>query len=188
MKKAIFLDRDGTINVEKNYLYRIEDFEFLPGVIDALRQFQSSGFSLVIITNQSGIARGYYTEQDLQKLHEWMTDRLKAENIAVAAVYYCPHHPQARRMQYRQNCTCRKPAAGLFWQAAKELDIDFQESYAIGDRLRDCAVCGQTSCRGFLVGQQESPEIIKAVRDGKIPNVQYAKDLPECAEIICKER
>ena len=154
-QKAIFLDRDGTINVEKNYLYKIEDFEFLPGVIDGLKKLQDNGFLLVVVTNQSGIARGYYTEEDLKKLNEWMISTLEQSGIHISAIYYCPHHPEALNEKYRKKCDCRKPEIGLFLKAARDLDIDISKSYAIGDKIRDLQICSSSMidnpAKGYLL-------------------------------------
>ena len=171
--KAVFLDRDGTINADKNYLYRPEDFEFLPGAVEALKMLQASGFLLIIITNQSGIARGYYTENDFAILTEWMLGRLKESGVNIAEVYYCPHLPDAKIESYRKICDCRKPSAGLFEKAAKDFDIDMAGSFAIGDKERDCAVCEKTPCRGFLIGGK--------INSGKIQSVS---SLLEAAKII----
>lgn len=185
MNKAVFLDRDGTINVEKNYLHRIEDFEFLPGVIEGLKTLQDAGNLLVIITNQSGIARGYYTEGDFHKLNEWILGELKNEDIEISGVYYCPHLSDARIEKYRRNCNCRKPAHGLFERAVKELDIDIDNSYAIGDRLRDSMdICRDTYCRGFLIGTTEDRKIIDDVKMGRYERVNYTDDLLSAANTI----
>lgn len=153
--KAIFLDRDGTINVEKHYLYKIGDFEFLPGVIEGLKLLQDAGYLLIIVTNQSGIGRGYYTEEDFGILNSWMLKTLEDEGIHISKVYYCPHLPDAEVEQYRKVCTCRKPALGLYEMAVAEFNINLAESWAIGDKIRDCAICETTSCKGFLVEQDE---------------------------------
>ncbi len=186
MNKAIFLDRDGTINVEKHYLYRIEDFEFLPGVVDVLKQFQRAGFLLIIITNQSGIGRGYYTELDFQKLNDWMVTELKRQGVIISDVYYCPHLPDAQVPEYRKDCECRKPKLGMYRQAIMDHDIDLSQSYAIGDKIRDCAICESTECRGFLIGYNEEHEIIAEVEQGKRKRIVYAKDLRECVQYINK--
>lgn len=181
MNKVVFLDRDGTINVEKDYLYKIEDFEFLPGVIEALRDLQSAGYKLVVITNQSGIARGYYTEEDFQKLNTWMLNELKDHGVEIAAVYYCPHHPEAKIEKYREECSCRKPRLGMYEQAIKDFDIALEKSYAIGDKIRDCCICETTPCHGFLIAENENREIIDAVKAGEYRNVMYAFDLLDAA-------
>lgn len=184
MNKAIFLDRDGTINVEKHYLYRQEDFEFLPGAVDALKLLQDAGFLLIIITNQSGIARGYYSEEDFLQLNQWMIDTLKCQGVLITDVYYCPHLPNAPIEMYRKNCDCRKPKIGLFEKAIADYHIDLAESCAIGDKIRDCAICEETACRGFLIGNNEHPEIIEEVKEGKRNNIKYAASLKDCADMI----
>ena len=159
-KKAIFLDRDGTINVDKHYLHKISDFEFLPGVIEGLKLLRDAGFLLVIITNQSGIGRGYYSEDDFNELNQWMLHELSDQGIDIAKVYYCPHYPKSERGDYGIICNCRKPQLGLFEKAIKELNIDIQSSYAIGDRIRDCVICEATNCKGYLIGDSECEEVI----------------------------
>ena len=188
MNKAVFLDRDGTINVEKNYLYKIEDFEFLPGVVDALKQLQGAGFLLIIITNQSGIGRGYYTEADFQKLNRWMIDTLKTQGVYITDVYFCPHLSDAKIGKYRKECNCRKPKLGMYEQAVIDHDISLSKSYAVGHKLRDCAICESTSCKGFLIADSEKESIIASVKQGHYPRVAYATDLKECAELIINSK
>ena len=156
--KAVFLDRDGTINVEKNYLYKIEEFEYMPGVLEGLKLLNDNGYLLVIITNQSGIARGYYTEEQYVKLNHWLVDDLRKRGIDIAGSYYCPHHPNAAVKRYRINCECRKPGIALFEKAIRELDITPEKSYAIGDKERDLEICKKTDVRGFLIGCNNSGE------------------------------
>lgn len=184
MNKAIFLDRDGTINVEKNYLYKIEDFEFLPGVLDALRKLQSAGYLLIIVTNQSGIARGYYTEDDYNKLNDWMLGVLRDNGVNITRVYHCPHLPDAKIEKYRKECNCRKPKLGLFRKAVDDFNIDLSLSYAIGDKIRDCALCEDSMCRGFLINNNEDYEVIRRVKEGKIKNVRYASTMTTCVNAI----
>ena len=186
MNKAVFLDRDGTINVEKNYLYKIEDFEFLPGVIEGLKLLQDAGYLLIIITNQSGIARGYYTEEDFNRLNNWMLNQLAEYGINITKVYYCPHLPDATVKEYRIDCECRKPKLGMYYQAIRDYDIDLGQSYAIGDKIRDCAICETTECKGYLIGKNEKNEVICSVRQGANKNVRYESSLLECAKGIKK--
>jgi D-glycero-D-manno-heptose 1,7-bisphosphate phosphatase len=131
-RPALFLDRDGVINVEKHYLYRIEDFEFIQGVFDACRYFQHLGYLIVVVTNQSGIERGYYSEADFQKLTQWMLARFKEQGVDVAKVYHCPHHPELSGA-----CDCRKPKPGMLLAAQEELAIDLSRSILVGDKLGD---------------------------------------------------
>lgn len=184
MNKAIFLDRDGTINRDLHYLCHKEDFIFLPGVIKAMRSMQQAGYLLIVISNQSGIARGYYTEQDYTMLTNWMNYQLLLQQVVVDRQYYCPHHPQAIIEQYRLNCDCRKPGLGLFRKAISDFDIDLSQSYAIGDRLRDCQICEETSCKGFLIGNSESDEIVNAVKNHKYKRIRYADNLLSCTYYI----
>lgn len=151
MKKAVFLDRDGTINVEKHYLYKPEDFEFLPGVIDGLKRLQDHGYLLVIITNQSGIARGYYTESDFHKLNDYMLTLLEKRGIHIAKVYYCPHLPNGSIEGYRKECECRKPRLGMFYKAKEDFDIDMSKSWAVGDKFRDIEISKVSDCKGVLL-------------------------------------
>lgn len=188
MNKAVFLDRDGTINIEKNYLYKKEDFVFLPGVIDALKQLQEDGFLLIVITNQSGIARGYYSEEDFITLNTWMLSTLKKNGINITAVYFCPHLPDAQIEKYRTNCECRKPKLGMYKKAIKDYDIDLSQSFAIGDKIRDCAICTHSDCKGFLVGNNENRNIISEVQLGKRKNIRYAENLLECVRQINKKK
>lgn len=187
MNKAVFLDRDGTINVEKHYLYRIEDFEFLPGVIKGLKLLQDAGFILIIVTNQSGIGRGYYTEEDFHKLNNWMIEELKVNGVDIAKVYYCPHLTDAQIEKYRIDCACRKPKLGMYEQAIKDFDIDISNSWVVGDKIRDCSICEKTGCKGFLVANNENQEIIKTVRCGQMERIKYAENLLVAAKRIVEE-
>lgn len=131
-KKALFLDRDGTINIEKNYVYKIEDFEFTDGIIPLIKSYQDKGFLIFIITNQAGIARGYYTEKDYFILTEWMLKQFENNGISISKVYHCPHHPEITGP-----CICRKPNPGMILQAIEEFNIDPQQSVLIGDKQSD---------------------------------------------------
>jgi D-glycero-D-manno-heptose 1,7-bisphosphate phosphatase len=158
--KAVFLDRDGTINADKPYLYKITDFEFLPGAREALSLLSEAGYRLVIVTNQSGVARGYYGKRDVEALHDWLRKTLAQNGVNVAGIYYCPHHPQGGVEAYRRDCGCRKPGLELFYRAASELELDVESSIAIGDRLRDLQICQVSGCGGYLLGGGESGAIL----------------------------
>lgn len=187
MNKAVFLDRDGTINIEKHYLYTIDEFEFLPGVTEGLRLLQEKGYKLIVVTNQSGIARGYYSEEDFSHLNEWMVSKLHQYGVFIDAVYFCPHLQDALIEKYRMKCDCRKPKIGLFLKAAEEFNISFAASWSIGDRLRDCSICETTACKGALVGNTECSSVIEMVKNNQIPNVFYASDLYHAAIRIAGE-
>ena len=120
LQKTVFLDRDGTINEEVSYLHKVEDFRFLPGVVEGMKCLYDSGFSLVVLTNQAGIGRGYYTEKDAENVHRFMREALAKEGVTLSGIYYCPHHPEAIP-PYKVDCPCRKPKAGLFYQAEWDL-------------------------------------------------------------------
>lgn len=137
MKKAIFLDRDGTINVEKDYLHKIEDFEFETGALEALKIFEELGYIVIVVTNQSGIARGYYTEVDLERLNSYMMIKVKENGGNISKCYYCPHHSEKGLDQYKIECNCRKPEAGMLINAIGEYDIDVEKSYMVGDKISD---------------------------------------------------
>jgi len=113
LRRAAFLDRDGVINIDHGYVFRRDDFEFVPGTLAACAQLHRQGLALVVVTNQSGIGRGLYSEDDYRRLTEWMTAAFAAAGAPLAGVYYCPHHPQALLPEYRRACACRKPAPGL---------------------------------------------------------------------------
>lgn len=135
--KAVFLDRDGTLNIDYGYVHRITDFQFIDGVGKALKQLQDKGYLLVLVTNQSGIARGYFSEAQFHRLTEWMDWSLDEDyGVVLDGIYYCPHHPEGQG-EYREECDCRKPKAGMFIQAMSDLNIDPAQSYMVGDKLED---------------------------------------------------
>ena len=170
--KAVFLDRDGTINVEKHYLYKIEDFELLPSVVEGLKKLQEAGYLLIVITNQSGIARGYYTEEEYNRLNQHMLGVLESKGVYISDVFYCPHLPDAKIEKYRVDCNCRKPKLGMFYDAVKKWNIDLEQSWAIGDKERDLAICDGTGCRGIIVGTVNRM------------NYRWVSSLDEAARII----
>ena len=136
-RPAAFLDRDGVINVDHGYTYRIDAFEFVPGALAACTRLAALGFVLVVVTNQSGIGRGRYTVADFEMLDAWMRSQFAAAGAPLAGVYWCPHHPTDAVGEYRRACDCRKPAPGLLLQAARELDLDLLHSFMFGDKVSD---------------------------------------------------
>jgi D-glycero-D-manno-heptose 1,7-bisphosphate phosphatase len=150
MKRAVFLDRDGTINEEKEYLYRVEEFEFVPGAPEAIRLLNEAGFLVVVVTNQSGVARGYYTEDDVETLHRHIASELKRCHARVDAWLYCPHHPDGKG-SYALPCRCRKPLPGMLREAAQRFDIDLEASVMIGDKRADIEAALAAGCRPVLV-------------------------------------
>lgn len=137
MKKALFLDRDGVINIEKNYVYKIEEFEFVDGIFNVCKYFQDRGYLLIVTTNQAGIARGYYNEDDFHKLCDWMVIEFKKRDIIIDKIYFCPHHPESPIKKYRVECYCRKPKPGMILEAQKDFNIDLKKSILVGDKESD---------------------------------------------------
>jgi len=147
---AIFLDRDGTLNVDNGYVHEIDDFQFIDGTIEALQQLKTMGFALVVVTNQSGIARGMFTEDTFMRLTEWMDWSLADRDVDLDGIYFCPHHPEATVDEFRQTCDCRKPQPGMLLTAQEELHIDMAASYMVGDKLEDM-LAGQAAGVGTKV-------------------------------------
>lgn len=150
-QRAVFLDRDGTINVEKDYLYQISDFEYMDGALEGLKELSDMGYLLVVVTNQSGIARGYYKEQDYLNLEKWMCEDLRSKGIPIARCYFCPHLPDGVIPEYSIECECRKPKTGMYWKAAKELGLDMDKCFAVGDKPRDLSICKESGVTGLLL-------------------------------------
>ncbi|HGN1707223.1 TPA: D-glycero-beta-D-manno-heptose 1,7-bisphosphate 7-phosphatase [Providencia rettgeri] len=134
---AVFLDRDGTINIDHGYVHQIDDFEFIEGSIEAMVELKKMGYALVVVTNQSGIGRGIYTEDQFMQLTEWMDWSLADRGVDLDGIYFCPHHPDADVEEYRQECNCRKPKPGMLLDAQSFLNIDMASSIMVGDKLAD---------------------------------------------------
>ena len=162
MRAAAFLDRDGTIIRDADYLADPEGVELLPGTVEGMRRLAAAGFALVIVTNQSGIARGLYTESDFHAVQERLEQMLRGEGVILDAVFHCPHHPD-----FTGECDCRKPQLGMYRAAAARLHIDLAASVYIGDRLKDVEPALATGGRGFLVltgyGEREAQDVPEGV-------------------------
>jgi len=150
-KRAIFLDRDGTLIEEVGYLDRPERVELFPWSIDAIRAFNRAGWRVVIVTNQSGVARGFLTIDVVEQVHRHLDDLLHEGGAVIDAYYYCPHHPDGKVAEYARACDCRKPARGLVDRATRELGIDPRRSFAVGDRWLDVALAREVGAAGVLV-------------------------------------
>jgi D,D-heptose 1,7-bisphosphate phosphatase len=153
MKKntAVFLDRDGTINEEVGYLDSIGKLKLFANTAEAIRMINESGMKAVVITNQSGVARGYFTEEFVKTVHIEIQKELHAKGAFIDAFYYCPHHPTEGFGIYLKSCTCRKPEAGMLVSASRDMDIDLSRSYIVGDMLKDIQVAGKVRAKGILV-------------------------------------
>ncbi|MDZ7870733.1 MAG: D-glycero-beta-D-manno-heptose 1,7-bisphosphate 7-phosphatase [Rheinheimera sp.] len=152
LRKAAFLDRDGVINIDHGYTYKPEHFDFIDGVFDACRHLQNLGYLLIVVTNQSGIARGYYDEQDFAVLTSWMKQQFAAHGVKIDGVYYCPHHVEKGQEPYNIDCDCRKPNPGMLLQAMREYGIDPALSLMVGDKAADMqAAAAAGVARKFLV-------------------------------------
>jgi D-glycero-D-manno-heptose 1,7-bisphosphate phosphatase len=151
MSAAVFLDRDGTIIEEVGYLDRPERVELYPWTIDAIRALNRAGIRVVVVTNQSGIARGFFTEHALGQVHRRISDALAAGGASIDAYYYCPHHPDGTIAEYAGACDCRKPARGLVDRAVAELGVDPHRSVTVGDRWLDVALAREIGAKGVLV-------------------------------------
>ncbi|MDD3253995.1 MAG: HAD family hydrolase [Lachnospiraceae bacterium] len=191
MERVIFLDRDGTLNEEVHYLHRKEDLKLLSQVPEALRVLKEHGYKLVVITNQAGVARGYYSEDDVVELHGYMNELLRQQGAEIDRFFYCPHHPEHGIGVYRQNCHCRKPQTGMFEAAEQEFVVDKAHSWMIGDKLIDVEAGKNYGVRTILVGTgygaQIHAELEAAQAAGagqEVPYDLYAETLMDAARAI----
>ncbi len=157
-RQAVFLDRDGVINLDRAYVSRWEDFEFVPGAVDAMRRLKAAGYALVVVTNQSGIARGYYSEAQYQALTAAMQQALADAGAAVDAVYHCPHHPKGQLAELAIDCDCRKPAPGMILRAAKDLNLSLADSVLVGDKRSDIEAARAAGVGRAYIVQSDNAE------------------------------
>lgn len=165
--KTIFLDRDGVINIEKNYLFKIEDFDFIEGVFYTCKHFIKLGYEIIVVTNQSGIARGYYSLKDYKSITDWMISQFELNNIKILDVFYCPHSPN-------DHCQCRKPLPGMFLDAQKKYNINMEKSWLIGDSERDITAASLAGIKNTILvrsghknsqGNSEAKYHLDSIRD-----------------------
>jgi D-glycero-D-manno-heptose 1,7-bisphosphate phosphatase len=149
-KPAVFLDRDGVINHDRGYLCRPEDFVWINGAVAAIRYFNNAGYWVFVVTNQSGVARGYYGEADVRNLHRWIDAQLRKATAWIDAFYYCPHFPDAPVKRYSCVCNCRKPQPGMIWQALAEWPVDLGQSFLVGDSQSDLECAHNAGIPGYL--------------------------------------
>jgi D-glycero-D-manno-heptose 1,7-bisphosphate phosphatase len=179
-RRAAFLDRDGVINREVGYLHRWEDFEFLPGALQAMKRLHDAGYALVIVTNQSGIARGYYSEADYQALTARLREALVAAGCPPAGIYHCPHYPGGNVPDLAVECACRKPQPGMMLRASRELRLSLPDSILVGDKLAD-AQAGRAAGVGrvYLVRSGHQLEPVAAAQADAVFD-----DLAACASAV----
>jgi D-glycero-D-manno-heptose 1,7-bisphosphate phosphatase len=150
-RRAVFLDRDGTINEERNYLIRVEEFVLLPGVPEAIRLLREGGYLVIVVTNQSGVARGFFDLAAVQALHRHLQDQLARFETGIDALYICPHHPDHGLPPFRRACDCRKGEPGMLLQAAAEHRLDLEGSFMVGDKPADLEAGRRAGCTPLLV-------------------------------------
>ncbi|MFN7570353.1 MAG: D-glycero-beta-D-manno-heptose 1,7-bisphosphate 7-phosphatase [Betaproteobacteria bacterium] len=170
---AAFLDRDGVINIDDGYVVRAEDFQFVPGVLEACAELARLGLRLVVTTNQSGIARGLYSEEDFQWLSEWMRERFAAAGAPLAGVYHCPHHPTEGRGVLRRACDCRKPAAGMLRAAIRDLGLDPTCSVMFGDKRSDMQAAFDAGVAQRVLLGTDGAALRDAAQDGGLATARY---------------
>jgi D-glycero-D-manno-heptose 1,7-bisphosphate phosphatase len=149
-RPALFLDRDGVINVDRNYVYSVEDFEWIEGAVETIRTFNARGWWVFVVTNQSGIARGYYTEEQMEGLHAWLNTELAARNARIDRIYHCPYHEDGTIERYRRDSYDRKPRPGMLIQAMTDFPVIKERSFLIGDKPADLEAAKAAGIRGFL--------------------------------------
>jgi D-glycero-D-manno-heptose 1,7-bisphosphate phosphatase len=185
MNKAVFLDRDGTVTEEVGYLTDLEMLRLIPGAGPAIKTLNKAGFKVVLVTNQSGVARGYFPESLVQKAHDRLAEMLGREGAALDGIYYCPHHPTAGDSEYTMTCDCRKPGTGLLDKAAEDLAIDLSRSYVVGDKWSDIELAHRAGARAVLVKTGFAPGDPGNVRPEHVRDPDFtAHDLVEAAEWI----
>jgi D-glycero-D-manno-heptose 1,7-bisphosphate phosphatase len=173
---AVFLDRDGTINEEVGYLDRLEKLRLVPGAAEAIRLINRSGMKAVVVTNQSGVARGFFTEAFVDEVHAHLREMLREEGASLDGFYFCPHHPLEGRGVYLRHCNCRKPSPGLLLQAIEELSLEPECSYMIGDTLKDIEAASRIGAKGILVRTGYGAEAAAALDTAEGPGQKSPGD------------
>ena len=185
---AVFLDRDGTIIREVGYLSRLDEIELLPGAAEAILKLNCQRIPVILITNQSGVARGKITEEFVKQSHLLLNRLLARKNAHIDDFFYCPHHPEVGNAQYRKICTCRKPAPGLLLQAAGKHSFDLERSFVIGDKLIDVKMAQEVNARGILVKTGYGNDELKLTETSGVSPDQVCSDISEAVDWILKIR
>lgn len=185
MNRAVFLDRDGVITQDPpHYVHRLDQLKLIPMSAEAIRLLNENGFKVIVVSNQSGVAKGYYQEKDVEIFNRAMEEELEKRGAYIDAIYYCPHHPKAEIEVYRIDCDCRKPKPGMFRKGAKDLKIDLQKSYTIGDKLSDIEAGRNAGCKTILVKTGHGRDELKNNRNIKNKPDYVVSDIFEGAKII----
>ncbi|EMN4128893.1 MULTISPECIES: D-glycero-beta-D-manno-heptose 1,7-bisphosphate 7-phosphatase [Providencia] len=182
---AIFLDRDGTINIDHGYVHKIDDFHFIDGAIEAMAELKKMGYALVVVTNQSGIGRGIYSEDSFMQLTEWMDWSLADRGVDLDGIYFCPHHPDAKEAEYRQDCDCRKPKPGMLLDAQSFLNIDMASSIMVGDKLADMQA-GRAAKVGTTILVRSGEEVTEEAISNADMVIDSIAELPQIVKNIKK--
>jgi D-glycero-D-manno-heptose 1,7-bisphosphate phosphatase len=185
MNRAVFLDRDGTVNVEVGYLNNLEQLMLISGAGTAIKRLNEKGLKVVLVTNQSGVARGYFSESFVQETHVLLKQLLQKEGAIVDAIYYCPHHPKAGNSHFTTACDCRKPGTGMIDRAARDLRIDVKRSFVVGDKWSDVELGQRAGARSILVNSDFAPNDAGNVRPGYLNKPDFiAHTITEAVEWI----
>lgn len=188
MDIAVFMDRDGTISEEIGYLKYPSDLKLLPEALDAIRLINKSQLKAVVITNQSGVARGYLSEEMLEEIHLKLKELLQEKGAYLDGIYYCPHHPEIGPPKYRKKCNCRKPSIGMLKLASRELKIDLSHSYIVGDKLTDIEPAHKIGAKGILVLTGYGKEELESINESTNKQPDYiAKDMLEAVNWILND-
>ena len=170
-RRALILDRDGVINVDKGFVYKQEDIEWIPGIFDLCQAFQGEGYVITVVTNQSGVARGLYSEEHVNGLHAWMSGEFEKRGISIAKFYYCPHLPDGTHDQYSRVCACRKPAPGMILQAKMEFGLDMAASVLVGDRKSDIeAAIAAGVGSAYQISREQKEQLNFAIYEADVPS------------------
>ena len=161
--KAVFFDRDGVLNVDVDYLYKISDLQWIPGALEAVAYLTSLDYKIFVVTNQSGIARGYYTVAQMQELHDFMQREIAASGGKIEKIYYCPHHKEGKVAEFAKECDCRKPKPGMLLEAFGEYDLDKEQCFLIGDGARDVEAAEAAGIKGYLFKGGNLLEFVKNI-------------------------
>lgn len=181
---AVFLDRDGTIIEDVGYLKDVSDLKILPRAAAAIRLLNDHGLLAIISTNQSGIARGYFTEADLERIHQRLREELANEGAFVDAIYYCPHYPEGNDKRYRKTCNCRKPSPQMLEQAALDFGLELQNCYVVGDKLIDIELGLRIGCKTVLVLTGYGEQVLGEIHESDVAPTYIAANLGSAVDWI----